>query len=405
MKNNLRNYKVSIVIGILIVAVFFAGFFIGKQENRSRAEALNIINATSSVANVDLAPFWKVWQTLGEKFVQTHKNVKAPTDQDKVWGAIKGLTASFGDQYTVFFPPEENKEFQNDISGNFGGIGMELGLKNKNIVVVSPLKDSPAYKAGIKKGDILLAIDGTSTQGMAVDQAVTLIRGPVGTVVTIKMVHEGSDKPVELKITRDIIEVPTVDTETKGDAFVIHLYNFYAPSPEKFREGLREFIASGKNHLVLDLRGNPGGYLEAAVDMASFFLPLGKTVVSEDYGQGRDQDVYRSKGYNVFNSSLRMAILIDEGSASASEILAGALHEQGIAKLVGTKSFGKGSVQEVVPITSDTSLKVTVARWLTPKGNSISDGGLTPDYEAKITDDDIKAGRDPHLDKAIEILK
>ncbi len=404
MKINLRHYKVTVIFTVIFICAFFAGLIIGTHRRSADSETFAIVNSTSTIANIDLAPLWKVWQTLDEKFVQTHKNVKAPTDQDKVWGAIKGLTASFGDQYTVFFPPEENKDFQSDIEGNFGGVGMELGLKDKNIVVVSPLKDSPSAIAGIKKGDIVLSIDGTSTQGMAIDQAVGLIRGPVGTVVKIKILHEGADKPVELSITRAVIEIPTVDTEIKNDVFVIHLYNFNATSPEKFRQGLRDFISSGKNKLVLDLRGNPGGYLEAAVDMGSFFLPLGKTIVIEDYGKGKDQDIYRSKGYNVFNDNLKMAILIDEGSASAAEILAGALHEQGVAKLVGTKSFGKGSVQELVPITDDTSLKVTVARWLTPKGNSISDGGLAPDYEVKFTDADAKAGRDPQLDKAIESL-
>ncbi len=405
MNTNLRHYKITILIAALVIVVFFAGLGIGLHNNTQYRESLSIENPTSTVANVDLEPFWTAWQTLNEKFVYTHKNAKKISDQDKIWGAIKGLASAYGDQYTVFFPPAENKEFQADISGNFGGVGMELGIKNKNLVVVSPLKDSPAYNAGVKKGDIVISIDGTSTQGMNIEEAVTLIRGPVGTRVKIMVIREGVDKPFEITITRAIIEIPTVETEIKDDVFVLHLYNFYANSPEKFRGALREFIESGKDKLILDLRGNPGGYLEAAVDMASFFLPLGKIVVIEDYGQGKDQDIYRSKGFDVFNKNLKMAILIDEGSASASEILAGALHEQGIAKLVGTKSFGKGSVQELVPITNDTSLKVTIARWLTPKGNSISDGGLTPDYEAKITAEDVKASRDSQLNKAIEILK
>ena len=216
--------------------------------------------------------------------------------------------------------------------------------------------------------------------------------------------REGSPKTLDFSITRTVIDIPTVKTEIKGDVFVISLYNFYAESGSQFNNALREFVNSNKTKLVLDLRGNPGGYLDAAVDMASWFLPSGKVIVREDSGKGKDEVVYRSKGYNAFNANLKMMILIDGGSASASEILAGALQEQGVAKLVGTKSYGKGSVQELLPVTKDTSLKVTVAKWLTPSGKSISEGGLTPDYEVKITADEAKAGTDTQMNKALELL-
>lgn len=403
---NLKNYKGFLITVVLILAAFGAGIYFGKSE-RSAKNSMPLIesSAETSSSTISLDQFWTVWNILQDKFVYTHKNAKKINDQDKIWGAIEGMTASYGDPYTVFFPPEESKNFASDISGNFEGIGMELGVKDSNIVVVSPLKDTPAYNAGVKKGDVLLSIDGKSTAGMSVDEAVKLIRGKAGTVVDIKFGREGKSQPIELKITRQVINVPTTETEIKGDVFIIRLYNFYATSPEQFRLALREFANSGKNKLVLDLRGNPGGYLEAAVDMASWFLPLGKTVVTEDFGPNMDQETYRSKGYDVFSDSLKMVILVDEGSASAAEILAGALSEQGVAKLVGTKTFGKGSVQELINIPPDSSLKVTIARWLTPKGISISDNGLLPDYEVKITDDDIKAGKDPQMDKAIEVLE
>jgi carboxyl-terminal processing protease len=402
--DNLKRYKLSLIVGVLLVAAFFSGIYFEKTSSSAVRETLNIKSSNLASSTIDLDPFWIVWKTLDEKFVYTHKDAKVINDQDKIWGAIEGLTNAYGDPYTVFFPPEESKNFEDDISGNFEGVGMELGLKDKNIVVISPLKDTPAYQAGVKAGDILLSIDGTSTENMSVETAIKLIRGKAGTVVDIKFLREGKTAPIEIKITRSVINVPTVETEVKGDVFVIRLYNFYATSPDKFRTALREFVESGKIRLVLDLRGNPGGYLEAAVDMASYFLPLGKIVVRENYGPNIDEQIYRSKGYNVFNSNLRMVILVDEGSASASEILSGALHEQGVAKLVGTKTFGKGSVQELIKITPDTSLKVTVARWLTPNGLSISDGGLTPDYEVKITDADLKAGNDSQMKKAIEVV-
>jgi len=236
------------------------------------------------------------------------------------------------------------------------------------------------------------------------DKAVSLIRGPQGTVVKINIIRGQSVKPIEFLITRAVINIPTLDTKIVGDVFVINLYNFYAEAVGQFNGALRDFINSKKTKLILDLRGNPGGYLDAAVDMSSMFLPLGKSIVHEDYGNGKPETVFRSRGYNLFNDKLKMIILVDGGSASASEILAGALQEAGVAKLVGVKTYGKGSVQELLPVTADTSLKVTVAKWLTPSGKSISEGGLTPDYEIKITEADVKAGKDPQLDKAIEVL-
>ncbi len=406
MNNNLKQYKLVLIAAILIGTSFGFGIYFGKSgktESYTIPPIISASNTSSTSANMDA--FWATWRALDQKFVYTHKDAKKITDADKMWGAIEGLAAAYGDPYTVFMPPVEAKSFETSLEGNFEGVGMELGIKDKMLMVVAPLKDTPAYKAGVKKGDIIVAIDGKSAAGMSVENAVKMIRGKAGTDVSIKFAREGVTEPITIKITRGVIDMPTIDTEIKGDVFVIKLYNFYATSAEKMRQALRSFITSGKTKLVLDLRGNPGGYLESAVDMASWFLPLGKPVVRENFGPEIEEQVYRSKGYAIFTDQLKFAILIDSGSASASEILAGALQEHKIAKLVGTRSFGKGSVQELLKITPDTSLKVTVARWLTPNGISISDGGLTPDYEVKMTDADVKAGKDLQLDKAIEILK
>jgi carboxyl-terminal processing protease len=291
------------------------------------------------------------------------------------------------------------------------------------LTVVAPLKNTPAEKAGIKSGDKILKINDMVTTGMATDQAVKLIRGKQGTIVKLTIGRESAKAPIEITLTRSVIDIPTIDTEIKSGndtasstanatglqkngVFVIRLYSFSAPSPGLFRDALRKFVESGSTKLILDLRNNPGGYLEAAVDMASWFLPAGKIVVQEDFGVNNGGlNYYRSKGYNIFNDNLKFIILVNEGSASASEILSGALQEYGIAKLVGNTTFGKGSVQELINITPDTSLKVTVARWLTPNGKSISETGITPDYTVKITDKDLIAKKDSQMEKAVQLLQ
>jgi carboxyl-terminal processing protease len=237
------------------------------------------------------------------------------------------------------------------------------------------------------------------------DEAIKIIRGEVGTSVTITFARKGTKEPIVKTLIRAIIEIPTIKTKILSEnIFVIELYSFSATSPNLFRGALREFVESGSDKLIIDLRNNPGGYLEAALDMASWFLPTGKLVVSEDFGEKRDKHEYRSKGYDIFTDKLKMVILINGGSASASEILAGALKEYDKATLIGENTFGKGSVQELVPLTKDTSLKITVAHWFTPLGNSISEGGLKPDIEVKLTPENTKNGADPQLNAAVKYL-
>ena len=370
------------------------------------AKIQNIENKDSNgVSSVDFAPFWKAWQVINDKYVPTNSTTTVRADdQTRLWGAIAGMTQSLGDPYTTFFPPVENKSFNEEIAGNFEGVGMEVGVRDNILTVISPLKGSPAYKAGIKSGDKVIMIDKTPTQKLSTDESIKLIRGAKGTSVKLTIVREGKKDPIEIFVVRDVIDIPTIDTQTKGDVFIIRLYNFSAISANLFRNALRQFVESGKTKMIIDLRGNPGGYLEAAIDMASWYLPAGKVVVSEDFRNNTDNTIYRSKGYNIFNDKLKLVILIDGGSASASEILAGALHEQGVATLVGTQSFGKGSVQELVNITPTTSLKVTIAKWLTPKGTSISHGGLTPDVVIKLDEAKFLKGEDTQLNKALEIV-
>lgn len=389
---------------IAVAAILFSlGFYLGK-ENSYSSVASQFLNATSTKAT-DLAPFWKAWSLLDQKFTPASSSVPKIEDQDKVWGAIQGLAASYGDPYTVFFPPVESKMFEEEISGSFGGIGIEIGVTDQFLVVVAPLKGTPADAAGVLAGDKIIKIGQQSAIKMTTDEAIKLLRGEVGTPVTITFERKGAKDLIVKTLVRANIEIPTIQTKLLPEnVFVIELYSFSAISPNLFREALREFVKSGSHRLILDLRNNPGGYLEAALDMASWFLPTGKTVVSEHFGENKEPKIYRSKGYDIFTDNLKFAILVNEGSASASEILAGALQEYKKAIIVGNKTFGKGSVQELVSITDETSLKITVAHWFTPLGKSISSGGLTPDIEVKLTPENTKAGRDPVVEKAVEYL-
>lgn len=393
------------VSAALIAAIFYTiGFKSG--ENKVSTAVISVTNIREGEpSNIDFAPFWKAWNLIAEKYVPASTTAKLVTDQDKVWGAIGGLASSLGDPYTVFFPPVQSQLFESDIRGNFEGVGMEIIAQEGAITVIAPLKNSPAARAGLLPGDKILKVENRPTSNLSTEDAVGLIRGPKGTKVHLTVFRTGVKEPFEVAVTRDVINIPTISTKTlPGGIFDIELYSFSAQSPNLFRGALREFITSRADKLILDLRGNPGGYLEAAIDMASWFLPSSKVVVKEDFGPNKEQKVYRSKGYDIFNDNLKFVILVDSGSASASEILAGALAEQGKAILVGDKTFGKGSVQELVDVTASTSIKITVARWLTPNGVSISDHGIEPQYKVKMTQEDRQASRDPQLDKAIEIL-
>jgi len=402
----LRRHAALLILGVIIaISAFNLGVNVGEKSLSTTV--VGIENTTEGKpTNVDFAPFWKAWNLINEKYVPASTTSETVNDQEKVWGAIKGLTGSLDDPYTVFFPPVESELFESDIRGNFEGVGMEIVAQDGAITVVAPLKNSPAAQAGIMAGDRIIKIDNKETSNISTEEAVQLIRGPKGTQVILTVFRNGTKEPFDIKVVRDVINVPTINTkELPGGIFVIELYNFSAQSPNLFRLALRELILSGNDKLILDLRGNPGGYLEAAIDMASWFLPSSKVIVREDFGPSKEEKVYRSKGYDIFDENLKFVILVDRGSASASEILAGALSEYGKATLVGDKTFGKGSVQELVNITSNTSLKITIARWLTPNGLSISQDGIEPKFLVKYSNEDREAGRDPQLEKAIEILK
>lgn len=404
-------FKTKYLAGVtfFIVLAFVSGVYVGTHQ-KSEIEKVVGVNSTetpSDINGVDFAPFWKAWNTINEKY----PGADEITNQDRVYGAISGLMHSLNDPYSVFFSPEEAKSFEEQIAGNFSGVGMEVGIKDDILTVIAPLKNTPADRAGIKSGDKILKINETLTSDLTVDKAVKLIRGEKGTELTLTILHSGEQKAIEIKVIRDTIEIPTLETEMRKDGvFVIRLFSFSANSASLFRDALKEFAMSRSDKLLLDLRDNPGGYLDTAVYISSWFLPAGKVIVSEDYGGDKDPEIFRSKGFelirnkteNVLGDNLKFVILIDSGSASASEIVAGAMQDQKKAILVGEQSYGKGSVQQVLDMTKDTILKITIAKWLTPNGNTIAQKGLTPNYVVKYAK--TEKGDDPQVAKAVKLL-
>lgn len=393
----------GVVLALVLAIGFGAGIAVGAAGTGQAAfKSIPFLGDGLDATPADdanLENFWKAWNALDAKFVETHASSSLPTTEEKLWGAIQGLADSYGDPYTVFMPPEEAKVFAEDISGAFEGVGMEIGIRDDLLTVIAPLKGTPADRAGIKSGDGILTIDGTPTKGLSTDEAVKLIRGKKGTTVTFQMLRDG--EVIEIAVVRDTIEVPTIEhsLDQGSGVYTISFYSFTGNSAQLFARALQDFKRSGSDKLLIDLRGNPGGYLESAVQIAGHFLPEGTVVVTEDYKGKRENIVHRTPRKDMVAGTVRVAVLINQGSASASEILAGALQDEERATLIGTRSFGKGSVQELVKV-GDGSLKVTVARWLTPAGRSISDGGLSPDIEVEFGED----GEDLQKQRAIEFL-
>jgi len=407
----LRKKTLPILIAILVIAISFsAGFFTGKDAGvKTNAELLASLPLNPELGKpdaVDFSPFWETWQLIDKEFV----GPELPDQEKKLWRSIQGLVSSLDDPYSVFFPPKESKDFNDEISGNFEGVGMEIEIRDQVLTVVAPLKGTPAEQAGVLPEDLVLEVDGIETRDLTIGESVDLIRGEKGTEVVLTIFRESTFESLEISVIRDTIQIPVIETEVfeEEQVFVIHLYSFSANSTDLFRQALEEFaqlsVERGFNKLVIDVRNNPGGFLEASVDMASWFLPSGKIVVQEDFGGGEMGTPFRSKGYDVFTDNLKLVILVNGGSASASEILAGALSLHGKATLVGEPTFGKGSVQQLFDVTSDTSVKITVARWLLPDGTAIDKEGIVPDVEVSMTREDFEADRDPQLDKALEVL-
>lgn len=378
---------------MLVVAVFAGGILIGKNFAVVRV---------SAPADADFSLFWDAYNSLHQHYID-----KNNIDEKKlIYGAIAGMTHSLGDPYTSFFDPAEAKLFESDLAGSFSGVGIEVGTKQGRLTIIAPLKGTPSDRAGLKSGDQIVKIEGKSTSDISSDQAVDLIRGKKGTTVTLTIFREGWNEVKDFKITRDTINIPSVDWEIKnGDVVYVHIYQFDQTLSANFANIAQHILQSTAKKIILDLRGNPGGYLEVSQDVAGWFLAKGQLVTIEDFGTGKTRQEFKTQGSGAL-AHYPLVVLIDKGSASAAEILAGALRDNRNVKLIGEKSFGKGSVQEISDLKDGASfLKITIAKWLTPKGNSISQVGLTPDVSVGISDSDLVDKKDPQLDKALEIIQ
>lgn len=400
MKNILNWMKINKDrINILVfVVIFLIVFNIGYQAGK-----INVVCKTCAPEKVDMSLFWEVWDRVSDAYIDNSK-----VDQQKmVYGATSGMVKSLGDPYTVFFSPKENKSFSEDVKGSFEGVGMEIDIRKNQLQVVSPIEGTPAFNAGIKAGDKILKIDDLFTTDMTVEEAVSHIKGPKGTEVTMTIFREGWDTSKEIKIIRDVIEVPSVKWELKNDGkediAYIKLSHFNENTAFKFIQTANDISKSSAKKIVLDLRNNPGGYLDVAVNIAGYFLERNKIVTIEDFGGKQAEEVLKASGNSVF-LNYPTVILINQGSASASEILAAALKENNKIQLIGEKSFGKGSVQELQNLSDGSSLKVTIAHWLTPNRNLINEKGLEADIKIEMTEENTADGKDPQLDKALEII-
>ena len=385
----MKNKFVITIIGAVLI--FLVAFYVGQNS---------VVCKVCAPEDVDMSLLWEAWYEIEENYVDPNFDY-----QKMVYGAISGMIGSLDDPYTTFFDPEEAKSFLEDVSGKFEGIGAEIGIRDDQLQVVAPIEGTPAEKAGLRPGDKIIKIDDTVAVDITIEEAVTLIRGDRGTEVTLTIMRSGWDSTKEFKIKRAIIIVPSIKMELLEDNIAyIKLYHFSENSDRDFSKAALDILNSSAKKIILDLRSNPGGYLERAQDIAGWFLERDKVVVIEDFGAKRDKEYYLANGNSKF-TDYPVVILINEGSASASEILAATLRDNRNIQLIGETSFGKGSVQTLHNLTDGSSLKITIAKWLTPNGNLIADKGLDPDINVEITEDDWTNERDPQLDKAIEIIR
>lgn len=393
------KHLITLVLILLLTGVsYFAGFLHGHRnvvfEEKLKPKIISTELAKPS--EVDFSLFWNVWNRIEDQYVGNLDPQKA------VYGAISGLVESLKDPFSLFLNPEDSKKFLDDLRGQFQGIGAELALKNEKIIVVAPLEGSPSQRAGLKPNDQIVKIDRQDIGVLTFGEVITKIRGPKGTTVTLTVLREGAAEPLEFTIKREVITIESVKLEVKDGIAHLKIIQFGDDTTKQVQKAAEQIITSEANGIVLDMRNNPGGFLNAAIDVASLFVEEGKLVVTE-VAKGSERKEFKTTIPPRLKDK-KLVVLVNGGSASGSEIVAGALRDQNRAKLVGEKTFGKGSVQSLEDLPGGSSLRITIAKWLTPSGKQINGEGISPDIEVKLTEDDIKNGKDPQFEKAKEIL-
>lgn len=417
-ENKKSKLSRSIVIGVFILGVFVSGVFTGTSygmralsRGKNVSAVTNVTNLFSKSENSDVSfdQFWNVWKKVQEKSIY-----KPVSSTDLFYGSMVGMVAALKDPYSVYMPPVKAEEFKRDLSGEFFGIGAEIGLKDTKVTVVAPLPESPAEKAGLKTGDTILMVDGKDISGKPIDEVISLIRGPKDTVVILTVVKAGTQTAREVKITRGVITVPTVIWDMKDNSIAyIRISYFNDTTWNEWNKTVKEIQIKKPKAIVLDLRSNPGGYLDTSVKVASEWITSG-VIVYEKLNDGFKDQYTADVGKHRF-AGIPTAVLVDEGTASGSEIVSGALQDYGVATLIGTKTFGKGSVQDFEYFPDGSALKLTIAEWLTPKERHINKIGIEPDEKIEKMFD-VKSGAnasstDPNdfvdkgLERAMEILK
>jgi len=419
--NSFKRFKLWIAGGasILLFLGFFAGFYLGshntvvaqmvqeQQETLEKPKITSLAGLKQVIsernADVDFELYWQVWDAIKEFHIEK-ENI---SDTELFYGSLEGLLAAVDDPYSTFFDPQKAKQFAEDISGSFSGVGIHIGIKDDVLTVISPLKDSPAAQAGLLAADKIMTIDGEDTAGISIDEAVSQIRGVKGEPVVLGIYREGFDQIKDYEVIRDTIVVNSVDYEkiddlaVDGNYFYLKLSTFGEGTYKEFDDALTDILAQNPQGLVLDLRNNPGGLLDLSIKLASLWVEDG-VIVTEKMSDGR---VNRNWAMgNAILADLPTVILINEGSASASEILAGALQDHEKAIIVGAQSFGKGSVQSLFEFDDKSAAKITIAHWLTPDDRQIEGEGIAPDAVIDRTFDDYQNDRDPQLDYAKELL-
>lgn len=387
---------------VLLVFVFMLGWNSGVnhyqiKEGLSPQATVTAPSGQDETVNMQL--FWDAWNILSSNYVDPH----ALVTEDMIFGAIKGMVASINDPYTNFMTPKENKEFQESLQGHLEGIGAELTLRNGMITVISPLKNSPAQKAGLQPEDIIYKVDDETTENMSLEQAVMKIRGEKGSAVILTVLRENHSEPINIRIVRDSININSIDWKMKDGIAIIEINQFGDSTKQEFSKAISDILPERPKGVILDLRYNGGGYLDGAVDITSEFMEKGKVVTIKKRNPEEDEVIYVSGQARMAN--VPMAVLINKGSASASEIVAGAIQDNNRGKVIGENSFGKGTVQTVENLVGGSSLRVTIAKWFTPNDQNINETGIKPDIEVVRGVEDLEANRDPQLEKAMDVLQ